>query len=103
MAKAPRASKPAEDGSIPEGDAAPDADTEMQASPDDADETRETPPEPPVAPEPEPMPSRIRLARPHGFIDDDGRRRHWHPGVVSDPDDVAALVGRGVPHEALED
>ena len=102
MAKAPRASKPAHDDTSPEADA-PDADTEMQASPDpDADDTTGSPPNPADA-EPAPLPSRIRLPRPHGFFEDDGRHRHWHSGVVSDLDDIAILIGRGVPHKVLED
>ena len=47
-------------------------------------------------------PTRIRLLRPHGFIDDEGRHRRWYPGIITAPDDIAVICGRGVPHEVLE-
>lgn len=41
----------------------------------------------------------IRLTRPHGFVDVDGRRHHWAAGhVASEPGEIALLVGRGATH-----
>ena len=51
----------------------------------------------------EAMPRAIRLTRPHGFIDEDGRHRMWHAGhVVDDADEVSLLVRRGAQHEIVE-
>lgn len=51
-----------------------------------------------------PMPIAIRLTRPHGFVDADGRRHHWHAGyTVSDSDEVELLVSRGAAHTVISD
>ncbi|MBB3175592.1 hypothetical protein FHR90_003454 [Endobacter medicaginis] len=50
------------------------------------------------------MPIAIRLTRPHGFVDADGRRHHWHAGyTVSDSDEVELLVSRGAAHTVISD
>lgn len=49
------------------------------------------------------MPEQIRLLAPHGFIDEDGKNRHWQQGqVVFEPDDVALLIERGADYEPVE-
>ena len=86
MARSPR-SQPAE----------PDEDTAAPAAAQSVD------PVPDATPE-IPLPSRVRLLRPYGFTEADGRKRHWHPGtVVADPGEVAALVERKAPVLHLED
>lgn len=48
-------------------------------------------------------PSRIRLIRPHGFVDEYGRHRFWRAGdVVGDPHEIALLLERGAPAEPAE-
>lgn len=45
---------------------------------------------------------RRRLVRPHGFIDETGRQRHWEAGgAIADPREAAPLRDRGAPLERL--
>ncbi|MGJ7529847.1 hypothetical protein [Variovorax sp. GB1P17] len=47
------------------------------------------------------LPSRVTLAAPYAFYDDDGVLRSWLGGsVVEDPAEIALLVDRGVVFEA---
>ncbi|MGI4793132.1 MAG: hypothetical protein ACRYG8_03420 [Janthinobacterium lividum] len=49
------------------------------------------------------LPRAVRLTRPHGYIDEEGRHRTWRAGHVAEhADEVALLVGRGAQHEVLE-
>jgi Tfp pilus assembly protein PilX len=53
---------------------------------------------PPAAPTPTPaLPSRVRLIRPHGFIDATGNH-YWPQGaIVTSAADIATLTDRGAP------
>ena len=49
------------------------------------------------------LPARIRITHLHGFIDEDETHRQWKGGtVVSNPDEIALLIGRGARYEVLE-
>jgi hypothetical protein len=52
--------------------------------------------------EPKPaLPERVRLLRPYGFIDDEGRNRTWKAGeVIASAEEVALLTERAAPIEA---
>jgi hypothetical protein len=57
----------------------------------------------PDAENPASLPAKIRLTRPHGFIDQDGNDRFWRAGmVISAPGEVALLMDRGATHEVVE-
>lgn len=44
------------------------------------------------------LPAKVRLVRPHGFIDEDGTHRYWKAGdVVSDPATIKLLSDRKAP------
>lgn len=46
---------------------------------------------------------RYRLVRPHGWVDENGRRHHYHAGdVVSDPHETELLQERGAPLELVK-
>jgi hypothetical protein len=56
----------------------------------------------PVKAQPGDLPKVIRLPSMFSFYDEEGTHRVWGPGAdISDPDDVAELVGRGVEHEVV--
>lgn len=43
------------------------------------------------------LPESVTLAAPHAFYDDNGALHNWHQGqVVTDPEQVALLISRGV-------
>ena len=49
------------------------------------------------------LPAKVRLVSPHGYIDENGRHRYWHGGdVISDPAEIALLMGRKAPVEPVE-
>ena len=48
------------------------------------------------------LPAKVRLVSPYGFIDENGRHRYWHGGdVISDPAEIALLIGRKAPVEPI--
>lgn len=48
-------------------------------------------------------PEAVSLSAPYGFIDDSGATRYWQAGVtVTDPADVALLIGRKAPLAGIE-
>ena len=49
------------------------------------------------------LPMKVRLIRPHGYFDENGRHRAWTMGdVVSDPAEVELLMNRSAPIEIVE-
>ena len=48
-----------------------------------------------------PAPARIRLLRPHGFVENDtNRHRYWQAGeVITSPDEIELLRSRGAEYE----
>lgn len=49
-------------------------------------------------------PARIKMTRPHGFIEEEtGNHRYWHQDqVVISPQDIALLTERGAEFEPVE-
>lgn len=49
-----------------------------------------------------PLPEKIKITHLHGFIDDNGRHRQWHGNdIVSEPNEIAMLIGRGARFEVI--
>jgi hypothetical protein len=49
------------------------------------------------------LPARVKLTRPHGFIDENGTHRFWHAGDhVSDPATIELLIDRAAPVQFLD-
>ena len=43
------------------------------------------------------LPESVTLAAPHAFYDDNGALHNWHQGqIVTDPEQIALLISRGV-------
>lgn len=58
---------------------------------------------PALPPPPAGTPQEIRLTAPYGYVDETGRTRNWRPGeVITDPHEIALLVGRGATHEVTK-
>jgi hypothetical protein len=50
-----------------------------------------------------PLPKRVKLLRPHGFIDHHGQHQYWTAGqVVKNADEIQTLLARGAMVEALD-
>jgi hypothetical protein len=50
-----------------------------------------------------PLPGKVRLMAPYGFIDENDRHRFWQAGdVVGDASEVELLIERGAPIEEVE-
>ncbi len=48
------------------------------------------------------LPTKIRMLRLHGFIEETGRHRQWHAGdTIIDPTEIKLLTDRGAVFEAI--
>ena len=57
-----------------------------------------------VASEAAALPTKIKMSRPHGFVDDEtGVTRFWQINqIVFEPEDIALLIERGAHFEIVE-
>lgn len=95
-----------------EGQPAAEPPADVAAQPEEtapvADQgTTEQPPETPPAvtkdPEP-PLPTKIRLTCPFGYLDDDEQQHYWQANqVVTDPAEIADLVAHGAEHHDISE
>lgn len=61
-------------------------------------------PAPPAVTDDAPLPVKLVLTSPYGFIDESEKHRYWHTGTeVTDADDIALLLDRGAPVQEPEE
>lgn len=77
-----------------------DAETTSEEQVDDASPAAAESPAPAEPEAKAPLPAKVKMVRPHGFIDDAGQHRYWQQGqVVFEPADIALLAERGAEFE----